>query len=483
MQTPVLVGIAQLNQRIDDPNDGKEPYLLMLEAVRAAAEDAGSHELLSRVDSVRVIKGGWRYQDPGRAIAEVIGSPGAETCLTPFGGNFVQTTMNMSCLDVQSGKHEVIVIAGAECGNTRAKARRAGFKPQWSALEGTPDRMIGADAPMMHPREEALNIIQPIQVYPILESALRHHRGQSIDEHLRHISELWAGFSVVAAGNPHAWIREAKTAEEIRTPSTVNRPVSFPYPKFLNSNNNVDQAAALILTSTEKARALGIAEDKWVYPWVGTNAHDHYFVSNRNNLHSSPAIRFAGTRALEMAGIQPTDIDMVDLYSCFPVAVQVSAAELGLDPALPWTVTGGMTWGGGPLNDYVMHSIARMAELLREKPGERGLVTANGGYITKHAFGVYSTEPPSEPYRHEDLQDRVDQTPSRELVDEHFGTAEVEGYTVMYDGDGPAIAYLAARLDDARVWGICNDRDTASAMTTEEFCGRRVTLAGNAASF
>ena len=178
-----------------------------------------------------------------------------------------------------------------------------------------------------------------------------------------------------------------------------------------------------------------IRDRKWVYPWAGSDAHDHQFVSNRDNLYSSPAIRLAGNRCLELAGVTVADLDRVDVYSCFPVAVQVAARELGLDQTKPLTVTGGLTWAGGPLNNYVMHSIARMAELLRAAPGEKGLITANGGYLTKHAFGVYSTEPPSQPYQHADLQNEVDALLKREVVIGYEGNATVEGYTVRYAGD------------------------------------------------
>ena len=147
----------------------------------------------------------------------------------------------------------------------------------------------------MRTRAEAVRgVSQPIQMYPIFENAIRHARGETLDGHIRRVSEMWAGFSRVAAGNPHAWIRQPATAEEIRTPSETNRPVSFPYPKLMNSNSNVDQAAALILCSTLVARRLGIPEGKWVYPWAATAAHDTYAVSNRDNLHSSPGIRIAG---------------------------------------------------------------------------------------------------------------------------------------------------------------------------------------------
>jgi acetyl-CoA C-acetyltransferase len=483
-ETPVLVGIAQLEQRIDDPKSGKEPYELMIEAVRQAAADARAPALLEAAGSVRVIRGVWPYQNPARAIADAIGSPGAETALSPYGGNFVQTVVNQTALDIQNGAHDVVIITGAECGNSQAKARRAGIELDWQALPGKPDRQIGEDKDMRHPAEKALRLGAPIQVYPLFENALRHHRGESIDAHLQRISELWAGFSRVAADNPHAWLREAKTAEEIRTITASNRPVSFPYPKLMNSNNNVDQGAALILCSTTKAKSLGISEERWVYPWAGTDAHDHYYVSNRDNLYTSPAIRIAGQRVLELAGLTPSELDLVDVYSCFPVAVQIAAAEIGLDTTKPLTITGGLTFAGGPLNNYVMHAIARGVELLREQRRARCLITANGGYLTKHAFGVYAAEPPPRPFRHQDVQAAVDATASREVAMEFSGRATVESYSVMYGAEGPNIGFVACRLpDQRRAWATCEDPAILDAMTREEFCARPVEVSDHRARF
>jgi acetyl-CoA C-acetyltransferase len=481
--TPVLVGISHLEQRFTDFESAKEPVQLMIEAVNAAAEDAGSKALLD-AGSVRVIRGIWPYQDPARAIAQAIGSLNAETVLSPYGGNFVQTVLNQSALDIQSGQHDIIILTGAECGNTQAKAAKAGQDLGWAELPGTPDRLIGADKDMRHEAEIAIRLGRPIQIYPIMETALRHASGLSVDTHMEHISKLWAGFSDVAASNPNAWIREAKSAEEIRTISDSNRPVSFPYPKLMNSNNNVDQAAALILVSEEKAKALGIAKDKWIYPWAGTDAQDHYYFSNRDNFHSSPAIRLAGGKCLELTGSTPDNIDMIDVYSCFPVAVQIACRELGFDMNRPLTVTGGLTFAGGPLNNYVMHSIARMAQLLRDNPGKRGMITANGGYITKHAFGIYSAEAPERPFQHADLQDQVDATLKRDVVIEYQGAGTVEGYSVMYGPQGVSKAFVAARLDDGRrAWGTSEDRDLLQSMTKEEFCGRQVNLANHEATF
>ncbi len=487
-ETPVLVGIAQIEQRCDDPRQAREPLALMIEATQAAAEDAGSRALLTSAGSVRVIRGLWPYKNPARVVADAVGAPGAETRLSQFGGNFVQTAVNQAALDIQAGRQEIILITGAECGNTQAKARRAGLdlrsELNWQAAPGEPDVMIGEDVRMVDELESDLGLMQPIQVYPMFENALRHHLGESIEAHQVRISELWSRFSAVAADNPHAWIREPRTAEEIRTLSDFNRPVSFPYPKLMNSNNNVDQGAALILCSATKARALGIPEDRWIYPWAGTDAHDAYAFSRRDTFYGSPAIRVAGRRVLELCDLSPDDVELVDVYSCFPVAVQVGASEVGLDLNRPLTVTGGLTFAGGPLNNYVMHSIARMAELLRQDVDARGLITANGGYLTKHAFGVYSATPPAQPFQHQDVQTEVDRAPLRQSVAVHEGEATVESYTVMYAGEAPRIAYVSALLDDGRrTLAVTEDTDVMHAMVREEFCGRTVALADRKARF
>ena len=482
--TPVIVGIGQVEQRIKDPSQAKEPLELMLNAIQQAEADTDSR-VLEEISSIRVIKGVWPYQNPGKSLAESLGLANVETGMTPFGGNYVQMVVNQTALDIQSGEQSLVVITGAECGATQARARKAGEKLRWKEDTHTaPDRFFGEDVPMVHDAEREISLTMPVQYYPLFENALRHAQGTSVADHQKHISELWARFSRVAEGNPHAWIKQPKSAEEIRTPSATNRPISFPYPKLMNSNSNVDLGAALILCSTETATRLGIDESKWVYPLAGTDAHDHNYVSHRENLYSSPAIRIAGKACLDLAGVTPDNLDHIDLYSCFPVAVQVAAAELGLDITRPLTITGGLTWGGGPLNNYVMHSIARMVELLRENPDQKGLITANGGWLTKHAFGVYSGNAPEHPYRHQDLQAQVDASPTREVITNYVGPATIESYVVMYGADGPVIANLACLTPDGkRTWANCDELERLQDMTETEYCGKSVIVNENIVNF
>lgn len=476
--TPVLVGVSQILQRIDDPLSGKEPVAMMLDAVHQAAADCGNNDILKKADSIRVVRGIWRYKQPAKYLAEQLGLSNVETVGTAYGGNMVQSCVNASAAEILKGDKSIIVITGAENGNSQAKAQKQSVELSALDLPGKYDRILGKDESMSSEEEIAVGIRAPIQIYPIFENAIRHQKGESIEAHAKRISELWAGFSQVAKDNDTAWLRDPVDAETIRTPGPKNRMVSFPYPKLMNSNNAVDMAAALIMCSVEQAKALGIPESKWVYPLAGTDAHDHYYVSNRDNLYSSPAIRIAGNKALELAKMQVSDIDLLDVYSCFPSAVQVAANELGLDTSKPLTITGGLTFGGGPLNNYVMHSIAKMVELLRGAGDKRGMITANGGFLTKHAFGIYSAEPLQE-FVHANVQAEVDATPKREAVQGHEGDVLIESYTVMYGPNGPAMGHAACLLPDGRrTWANTEDSDLMAAMTTEEFCGKAATVKG-----
>ena len=335
-----------------------------------------------------------------------------------------------------------------------------------------------AQVPMSSPGEQARGVFMPVQVYPLFEQAHRINIGRGLDEHLVAVSELWSRFSEVASTNPHAWIQEAYRPEEIRTPSPDNRMIGFPYTKRMNSNNAVEQGAAVILCSAERAEALGVPRDRWVFPHSGTDAHDHYHFTERDDLGASPAMRLAGREALALAGVGGDDLAHIDLYSCFPSAVQIAAKELGLGTDRPLTVTGGLSFAGGPWNNYVMHSIATMAARLREDPGAVGLVTANGGFITKHAFGVYSSEPPAGGFRHGEPQAEVDALPRRVLEEAPDGEVAIETWTALHDREGqPETGFVVGLLDDGRrAIGTTTDADTLKALVTEDLAGRRARL-------
>ena len=475
-RTPVLVGVGQINQRDESPD--VEPIDLMA----AAAAEAADPRVLGALDSIRVVNLlSWRYRDPGLLLKQRIAARDASTQYTGIGGNTPQSLVNQACLDIAAGRADAVLLAGAETWRTRMRLRARGIRPDWTRQDESVAIPPGGEheVPMSGPAEDRIDLDRPAFVYPLFEQALRIANGESMDDHRRRIGELWAQFSQVAQANPHAWSHEQLSAEQIWKPGPQNRMISWPYPKLMNSNNMVDQGAAVILCSIEKAEYLQIPKDTWVFPHAGTDSHDTYGVAERDQLHRSPAIRIGGARVLDLAGIGVGDLDYVDVYSCFPSAVQAAAREIGLplgDPRRPLTVTGGLTFAGGPWNNYVMHSIATMVELLRANPGSRGLITANGGYLTKHSFGVYSSTPPADTFRWEDVQSEVDREPTRTALAEWEGVGTVESWTTPFDRDGlPEKAFLAVRTPDgARTWALISDAGEAAATVAEDIAGARV---------
>ena len=272
----------------------------------------------------------------------------------------------------------------------------------------------------------------------MFETAVRAAAGRAPDDHLVAVSELWSRFSDVAADNPFAWIRDAKSAEEIRTTTPSNRLVGAPYRKFMNSNNDVDMAAAVIMCTAEAAERLGVARERWIFPHAGTDCHEHPYVSQRDTFTRTPAVeRRRAPRAGARRRRHRRHRHRRPLL-LLPVGRAARRPSLGLDLDRQLTRTGGLAFAGGPWNNYVMHAIATVVGELREQPGERALVWANGGYVTKHAFGVYGTEPPAGGFRHDDPQAEIDVLPSRRLatVEEAAGPATIEAYTVMHGRDG-----------------------------------------------
>jgi acetyl-CoA C-acetyltransferase len=415
-RTPVLIGAGQLSWRVDRGEEPLEPVDLIAEALRRAADSTGAGEaVLTGADAVHVVALlSWRYRDPAALVAQRLGASPRDTSVTGMGGNSPQSLVNQVCLAIQAGTADLVLIGGSEAWRTRTGARNAGSQLSWTKQgDNVPAaRTSTENVTMSAPGELARGVMLPTQVYPLFEQAHRIRLGRGMDEHVAAASELWSRFSEVAASNPHAWIQRSYTPEEIRTPSADNRMIGLPYTKLMNSNNAVEQGAALILCSAERATALGVPRDRWVFPHSGTDTHDHYFVSERDSLATSPGMRLGGQAALALAGAGVDDLAHVDLYSCFPSAVEIAAAELGLGTDRPLTVTGGLSFAGGPWNNYVTHSIATMLDVLRADPGTLGLVTANGGFITKHAFGVYGTEPPVEGFRHAEPQAEVDALPT-----------------------------------------------------------------------
>ena len=484
-RTPVLVGQAQILQREDDLARARGPINLMADAVRAAFEDAGSG-VPTDVDALHVLRSlSTKSQNPGLAIARLLGITSKVCGYTTHGGNLPQALVNVSALDIQSGRADLVVLTGGESSRSRRRAKASGKTLDWMA-EDPPHRddpqptNIGGDLEMLHPLEIERKVVLPIEIYPMFETALRSKNGMTIEQHRAHVGALWSRFSDVAASNPFAWTQKRLTSDEIVTPTATNRMVGYPYTKVMNSNNDVDMAAALVMCSVEKAISLGIPRDRWVFPVAGTDAHEHNFVSHRWSFVDTPAIRIGARRLFELTGWAPQDLDVVDLYSCFPSAVQLGAASIGLSLDQRLTCTGGLPFAGGPFNNYVMHAIATTMVELRRRGEGKGFVWANGGYATKHSFGAYQVDDPQHPFLHDSPQDAVDALPARRAASasDVSGDVTVEAYSVMHDRDGSPARLAAAVLTDdgVRSWGVSHDKGLMDHCIANDAVGERLSL-------
>jgi acetyl-CoA C-acetyltransferase len=242
----------------------------------------------------------------------------------------------------------------------------------------------------------------------------------------------------------------------------------------------VDQAGALLFTTVEVAESCGVPRDRWIFPHAIANSQHCVPVSERAEIARSAGFRIAGRAAFEHARASTDDVSHIELYSCFPIAVRTQMLELGLAPGRQVTESGGMTWAGGPLNNWVVQGLAKMAEVLRADAGSLGLVTAISGMITKQGVSLWSTTPPSHPYRSIDVTEDVKAaTGVRQLVDATDTTATVATYTVIYDEKpGGRRGIVVGDLDDgSRVLVTSEDDALTDSMTTEEWCGRRVRIA------
>ena len=475
--TPVLVGIGVLSQREDDPQRAQDALGLMIGAARRAGADCGRAALLSHVERILVPKGRWRYGDPGRAIGQSIGAPRAKTVLATV-GVLQQSLIGDCCSRIVSGEISAGLVVGGEASYRQARAKTRGISAPFQEAPGEPDVVLSPADELLHPAESRAGLTMPVALYAIMGSAYRARKGWTPAEHRDRLAHLYSRFSAIAADNPGAWSRKKLPAEAISVASERNPMQAAPYTRSHCASWNVDQAGALLFCSVAKAEEFGIDRRQWIFPWASTETNHMLSVSERHRLDSSPDARMAGDAALRPFGLDARSIDLIELYSCFPVAVEMHAEELGLDVVRDLTVTGGMSFAGGPFNNYVLQSTCRMAELLRQGFGKTGLVSSVSGLLTKHGFGLWASDPPEGGFRFDDVTDAIAQASRpRPVLADYVGPGRVAGYTVVHDKSGPVAGVIVGDVEgDRRVVATTHSRELMETMQTTEFCGAHVTV-------
>jgi acetyl-CoA C-acetyltransferase len=437
---PVIVGVAQFTQH-GKPEHPLDPMGLMVRASLDALADASATGLKESIDCVYVMNlFQWSYRDAPGELSSRIGLKPRQACYLPMGGNTPQLTVNWVARDLAAGRCRAVLMTGAEAIYSLRRALKGEIVLDWPSSV-PPGRIDGEDASGFSQLEALYDLFFPASMYPLFETSLRAASGRSPEEHAMFMGKAFACLSRIAFQNQFAWSRKALSAREIAMPTTANRYIGYPYTKYMNANVDVDQSAAVIMTTEDTARSLGVPEDKWVYPTGGAEFNDIWYVTCRPCLHESPAIRYASRLALEQAGLTLEDINVFDIYSCFPSAFEIARKEIGIpeNDARELSVTGGLPFFGGPGNNYTMHAIASVVERIRKDRSQKAMVTANGWYLTKHAIGIYAALPSRCPWRDRDdssLQRSINDRALPEPVEKASGSLTVEAYVIRHDKTG-----------------------------------------------
>lgn len=477
-KTPVLIGTAQLVNREKTPVQ-IDPLMMMAETSRLAAADAGL-ATLDEIDTLYVVNCLSRILErPAQDLSEILKMKPIETGYTGIGATAPQWFVNRAAERIYREQSELVLICGAEAFYTHEKLTAA----QQSMKDYLTDERsslfssyCGDIRTPLTPLEMHYGMFYPLTIYALFENALRAHWKKSIPDHIDELASFCAHCSHRAAGNPFSWFQESRSAEEIASVNEENRMVAFPYTKLMCSNMNVNQAAAVILTSQARAEALGIPEEKMIFLRGCADAEDIFLVSERPDLHATPSVADAVERALTQVPLSLDEVEYFDLYSCFPCAPRMVREMLKISPAdpRPLTVTGGMASFGGPGNNYALHAISQMVTTLRQHPKSFGLVQALSWFISKHSVGIYSARQGTRPWLPPD-PDQKKKYPRVTVVEEAAGRGIVETYTVNYNRAGQPTGALVIGRDahsNRFLARVKAEEGVLEQMTREEPIGR-----------
>src|SRR6478735_5581038 len=434
---PVIVGVGEIVDRPNEITDGLEPMALLEQACKRAEADSGA-KLLSEIGSLDVVSFlSWRYRDPEKQLAKLLGANPAHCYYGPVGGESPIRYLHEAAQRIARGECSVAAVCGAEAQSTATKAERAKITPLWTPFAHDVEEPKRGAA-FQKPLAVKLGVFRPITVYPLYESATSAHWGQTPREALTESGDLWSTYSSVASQNPNAWLKKRFAPDEITTPTPENRLIAWPYTKLMVANPTVNMGGALLMTSLAKARAAGIPEDRLVYAWGGASAEEPRDYLVRDQFFESHPQNAVLEAIMDLVDGDGRKFDAIELYSCFPCVPKMARRTLGLGTDVRPTVTGGLTFFGAPLNTYMTHAACAMVRSLRNG-GQLGLLYGQGGFVTKHHGLVLSREAPKQALKQDtSVQAEADRNRRKvpEFVTEASGKGKVESFTVIYKGKG-----------------------------------------------
>lgn len=470
-RTPVIVGVGQVTRHDGEADPDLTAVEMMIAAVAGATADAGVGDLPTRATVWIASAGVFRFPDPAAHVAAHFGASEPTTFVTNFGGNLPQAAVAHLCAEVAAGRLDCGVVMGGEVERNRRLLKAEGLTLDNVGADMAPAEKFGSTSPIPGEAELSVGAGTPAVAYALFESALRAAAGRSLPEHEAHLGRLWAAFSEVGAANPYGWARQPLDAEAIVEATPENRMVAYPYTKAMCANPQVDMGAAVIVMSVAEAIAAGVDRDRMVFPLSSATGHDTVELLQRRRFDRVPAIAPTAQAALDAAGVDIEQVGPVDLYACFPSIVQISADAMGLGLDRALTVTGGLGFGGGPLNNATLHAVASMVERLRHDGGV-GLVHGNGGVATKHSMGIYGREPATKPFADVDAQPMIDLDPCTPEPT-HVGSGTIDAITVIHERSGPEAALAVLGTEGGgRAFARSSDADLMAQAASEELVGQ-----------
>jgi acetyl-CoA C-acetyltransferase len=476
---PVLVGIAQLVRR-EKTVAQLDPLQMMAEASQAAVRDATLCDL-AKVDTLYMVNClSKNLSEPVRDLSNLLGIRPVETGYTGIGATAPQWFVNRAAERIFSGKSEMVLICGAEAFYTHEKIQSmAQTLDDYSVDDPSSrhSRFVGDVRRPLTNLEMHYGLVLPVAMYAIFENALRAHWKKSMSDHFEELSSFCANMSEIAARNPFSWSQKARSAGGVAAVEGENRMIVYPYTKWMCSNMIVNQAAAVVMTNLAKAETMGIPKGKMVFLRGCGDAEDVFLVSERPQLWASPSVADAVNLAIGQVPVSLDEVEYLDLYSCFPSAPRIVREMLQISPEDPrsLTVTGGMACFGGAGNNYSLHAICQMVEILRQNPEAFGLVQALSWFISKHSVGIYSSNPGKTLWTPHDSQKKTTPYPRVNVVKEAAGKGMVESYIVVYGREGQPNAATVLGRDENGSRFLARVRPEGGVieqMTREEPIGR-----------
>jgi acetyl-CoA C-acetyltransferase len=479
-QVPVVVGAAQFVQRGVELADALDPLAMLCRVAKQAAEDAGGGAtLLESLDTICLVDAvGWHPENAPALVADALGARATTFLTAPIGGETGLSLLNAAAARIAAGQSRAAFVGGVHALKSLRAAMQGRVRLPWpkGPKAGRGELQLWSDPrPGETELERRHGLEQPSEFYPLFENALRARRRRELQAHRAALGRLFSPMTRVAAQNPYAWFPIQRSADELSTVSRSNRMVAYPYTKYLNAVLDTDQAAGVILMSSDAARSAGLPRNRSMY-WLGGSFAEQksWFVSERADLSRSEALEVCASRVFEAAGVAMHEVDFIDFYSCFPVAVELACEAYGIaeDDPRGLTVTGGLPYAGGPGSNYTTHAVAAMLERVRSRPGSVGLCTGNGWYLTKHSATLFGSEP--RPVRPSDAGPKAVGAEPLAVANACSGRGRVDAYTVLYDREGgPRRGIVLGRLDSGErfVANTPQDRALLEAIVARELCG------------